>query len=220
MKIRREAAKGPALVHTAPPVAPGVILTVLALSASAMAGEEAPALVPKHLLNKPSVLYIRDGKQIVNAPPEDLAVARRYPAFQDKGKLQNGQRITIMTAKMVYGVGEEVRVIHVLEAPEAGHELYVMGPKPIQEEHLDGQLASPARAGDAYDGMVTKSPGVDFNYEISTYRFDKPGVHTIQWKGGGHPIQADLKLESNVLRITVTKQDTKPSRAGDAKRGG
>ena len=75
-----------------------------------------------------------------------------------------------------------------------------------QNEFVDGKLASPARTGLAvYNGRVMKSPGVDFNYEISSYTFDKPGEHTIEWKGGGHPIQADLKLESNVLRITVTE---------------
>lgn len=162
--------------------------------------------VPKYLLARPSELYVRDGDKIVNAPAEDISVARRYPEFQDKGELRKGQRITIMTAKTTYRLEEEVRVIHVLESPEAGHELHVMGPKQIQNEFVDGKLASPARTGLAvYNGRVMKSHGVDFNYEISSYTFDKPGEHTIEWKGGGHPIQADLKLESNVLRITVTE---------------
>ena len=69
-----------------------------------------------------------------------------------------------------------------------------MGPKQIQNEFVDGKLASPARTGLAvYNGRVMRGPGVDFNYEISSYTFDKPSKHTIQWKGGGHPIQADLK---------------------------
>ena len=53
------------------------------------------------------------------------------------------------------------------------------------------------------------TPGhIDFNYEVSLYAFDKPGEHTIQWKGGGHPIQGDLKPTSNVLRIKVMVQKT------------
>ena len=162
--------------------------------------------LPEYLVDRPTVLYVRDGDKIVNAPAADLTVAQRYPEFQDKGKLHKGQRITIMTAKMTYQVGEEVRVIHVLEAPKPGLELYVMGPKQIHDEFVDGKPASPARTGLAgYNGRVTKSPDVDFNYEISSYTFDKPGQHTIQWKGAGHPIQGNLDLESNLLRITVTK---------------
>ena len=162
--------------------------------------------LPEYLVDRPRVLYVRDEDTIVNAPAADLSVARRYPEFQDKGKLHKGQRITIMTAKMKYQVGEEVRVIHVLEAPKPELELYVMGPKQIHDEFVDGEPASPARTGLAvYSGRVTKSPDVDFNYEISSYTFDKPGQYTIQWKGAGHPIQGNLDLESNLLRITVTK---------------
>ncbi len=169
------------------------------------AAEKCADYVYEYLRHNPSLLA-RDGHDIVNAPAEDSAVAQQYPDFKDKGPVHKGQRITIMTAKTLYKVGEEVRVIHVLEAPGAGHKLYVMGPKPIENEFVDGKLASPERTGlAAYNGRVDDSPGVDFNYEVSTYTFDKPGVHTIQWRGGGHPIQGDLELESNVLRITVTE---------------
>ncbi len=174
------------------------------ISASATPKAQARAEIPKYLIDRPSELYARDGDKIVNAPAEDLAVARRYAEFPEKGKLSNGQRITIMTAKSTYRVGEEIRGIHILEAPEPGHEIHVMGPKPIENEFVDGKLASPERTGLAgYDGRVSKSPGVDFNYEVSTYVFNTSGEHTIQWKGGGHPIEGDLKLESNILRIMI-----------------
>jgi hypothetical protein len=52
---------------------------------------------------------------------------------------------------------------------------------------------------------VVQSPGIDFNYDVSTYKFVSPGVHTIQWKGGGHSSQGNLNLESNVLRIEITR---------------
>jgi hypothetical protein len=160
--------------------------------------------VPKYLQDKPSELYVRDGDKLVKAPQEDVVVARAYSEFSDKGEIHDGQRITIMTARTQYRIGEEIRVIHVLEAPVAGHKIYVMGPKMIQEEYVDGQLASAPSSGFySYDGLVIDSPGVDFNYEISIYKFTKPGTHLIQWKGGGHPIQGNLDLTSNVLHIDV-----------------
>ncbi len=165
--------------------------------------------MPKYLQDKPSELYIRQGDEFVKAPPEILAVARAYPEFQHKGEIHNGQRITIMTAKTQYQAGEEIAVIHVLEAPETGHQLWVMGPKAIQEEYVDGKLASPPRSPNYdYNGAVLDSPGVDFNYEITFYKFNKPGVHTIQWKGGEYHTLEDPGLVSNLLRIEVKEQST------------
>lgn len=162
--------------------------------------------IPKYLIDRPSELYARHGDKIVTAPAEDLAVARRYAEFPEKGKLSNGKCITIMVAKSTYRVGEKVRIIHVLEASEPGHKLYVMGPKPIENEFVNGKLAAPIRTGLAdYNGRVMDSPGVDFNYEVSTHTFDTPGEHAIQWKGGGHPIEGDLKLVSNALKVLVTE---------------
>jgi hypothetical protein len=40
----------------------------------------------------------------------------------------SGERLTILVAKTVYAVGEEVLVVHVHEATAPGAELYVMGP--------------------------------------------------------------------------------------------
>jgi len=38
---------------------------------------------------------------------------------------------------------------------------------------------------DPYRGVVVDRPIADFNYEITTYSFTEPGLHTIQWKGDG-----------------------------------
>ena len=152
----------------------------------------------------PTVLYERKGTEIVLAPAEDLALGRTYHSFKDKGPIVAGQRITILTKTNDYKVGEQIRVLHVLEAVKPGIEVYVMGPKTIYNEFVDGKLTSEKGPGAAvYDGAVMKGPWADFNYNISTYTFTQAGQHTIQWKGGGHPIQGDLGLTSNVVRLTV-----------------
>jgi len=157
--------------------------------------------------NLPTALYERKGSEIVEAPAEDLALAQTYHSFKNKGRVKNGQRITILTKSPRYLVGETVRVLHVLEAVKPGIEVYVMGPKPIFDEFVDGKLASPKSGGPAvYDGAVMKGPWADFHYDISTYTFTQSGKHTIQWKGGGHPIQGDLGLTSNVIHITVVEK--------------
>ncbi|MBN2493794.1 MAG: hypothetical protein JXR96_04315 [Deltaproteobacteria bacterium] len=158
--------------------------------------------VPGHLRHFPG-LYVRKGDRIADAPPADVAVARGYPLFAAKGPAKNGIRLTIMTAKLEVAVGEEVRVIHVLEAFEPGREVYVMGPKTVFEEYVDGELATQRYAGPGvYDGAVMKSPWADYNYEITSYRFSKPGRHTIQWRGGD-PSGESVGMQSNVLTISV-----------------
>ena len=171
---------------------------------SAHRSEAAPT--PSYLKGKPDALYARAGSKIVKAPPEDLAVARGYAAFPNKGALHGGRRITIMSAKREYRVGETVRVVHVLEALTPGYGIHVMGPKPVLEEYVNGKLVSPPRGGlTVYDGAVVASPGVDFNYEVSRHTFTAPGKYEIVWRGGGHPIEGDLKLRSNTLEISVVK---------------
>ena len=152
----------------------------------------------------PTALYERKGDKIIDAPQEDFELAKTYHSFKDKGKLVNGQHITIMTKKTQYKVGEPVRVLHILEAVESGVQVYVMGPKTIYNEYVDGQLVTENGPGLAvYDGAVIDRPIADFNYEITTYTFKEPGEHTIQWKGGGHPIQGSLDLESNIIRLHI-----------------
>ena len=76
-----------------------------------------------------------------------------------------------------------------------------MGPKRPPGEYVDGTLATGApEIPDypwvaTYDGVTLPSPAIDYNYEITSYRFDAPGTHAIQWRLG--------KLASNVITIRV-----------------
>jgi hypothetical protein len=165
---------------------------------SASAPEEP---LPPHLAQFPG-LYVRKGDQIVDAPPADVAVAKTYPRSKEKGPVVDGHRLTILAAKRRYRVGEEVRVIHVHEVVAAGDMVYVMGPKPIRGEMLDGKMATSMVLADGdpfvpeiYDGVTLQSPAVDYNWEITTYRFSAPGTHRIQWRLG--------KFDSNTLVIEV-----------------
>lgn len=155
----------------------------------------APAVIPDYL-KQPPELYARAGASIVPAPPGDQAVAATYARSAARGPLHDGARITILTERTTYKVGEEVRVIHVLEAPDPGRELYVMGPKAIYNEYVDGvDRTGPPPSPQVYDGRVLPSPGADFNYEVTTYTFAAPGPHRIQWRDGGR--------ESNVIELQV-----------------
>lgn len=202
------------------PCSRSLLALVLALSLLACAGRPATSRqqtdtgtteaqvsseqpIPPHLRNFPG-LSIRVGDAIHDAPEPDQAVARGYPAWPDKGPLTNGRRITIMTAKVSYGVNDEVRIIHVVETLNPQDELYVMGPKPVRGEYVGGVLvtepvppgSNPLEPEGEYDGMVLSGPAVDYNYDITTYRFDAPGQHEIQWRLG--------ELASNRLQMTIT----------------
>jgi hypothetical protein len=145
-------------------------------------------------------LFVREGDRLVPAAAEDEEVARRYPMFPDKGPIAGGYRITILTREGTCHAGDLIRVIHVCEAVTAGTRLYVMGPKPVYGEYVDGILSTAAPpigedllAPSSYDGRVANGPAVDFNYEITQYRFNKPGAHRLQWRPG--------ILVSNELKI-------------------
>jgi len=148
-------------------------------------------------------LYIRQGDEIVEAPEEDVVVAKAYPEWPDKGPVIDGLRLTIMTKKKTYPIDEEVRVIHVLEATMPGRKVHIMGPKEVFGEYVDGQLQGADIAADQrdaftsleYDGRVLDSPATDFNYEITTYFFTNPGIHRICWQPG--------RWKSNTLEIEV-----------------
>ena len=155
-----------------------------------------------HLHDVPEV-YVRVGDDIKPAPEADQKVARGYPTWPDKGPLTDGRRITIMTGRTTVAVNEPIRVVHVVETVKPDDELYIMGPKQVYGEYVDGKLVSAALPpGDdplippgLYDGTVVASPAADYNYDITTHRLDAPGMHEIQWKLG--------PLASNVLRIDV-----------------
>lgn len=146
-------------------------------------------------------LYVREGERIVEAPLADVAVARSYPQFNDKGGAIGGRRITILTESSRHLVGDEVRVIHVVDFTEHGQRAYVMGPKPVYGEYVNGQLMTdPVPEGDplvpmTYNGVTLPTPAVDYNFDITSYRFQEPGPWTIQWRLG--------PLHSNLLSITV-----------------
>lgn len=155
--------------------------------------------IPNHLRHWPGLFKWRDGV-VVEAPAVDVDVAKNYPWFADKGPLVSGMRLTVMSQKLRYRLGEEVRVVHVVEVVEPGRELYVVGPKPIYGECIDGVLVTPAPPDDVwepatYNGPTLPSPAVDYNYDITSYRFNRLGVHTIQWRIGN--------LRSNELAIEV-----------------
>ena len=163
------------------------------------------------LLNASAVGVAQALPMLIKAPGEDLELAGKYSAFPDKGILKNGQRITIMTKKTRYKTGETVRVLHALEAVGPAIQVYVMGPKKIYDEYVDGKLSSTAgKSPESYDGVVLDRPAVDFNYDVTTYAFSETGDHFIQWKGGGHPIQGPLGLESNIIKIRVTQDRPDP----------
>lgn len=152
----------------------------------------------------PTGLLERKGGKIVAAPAEDVALAKTYHAFKDKGALAGGQRITIMTHSTRYRVGEPVRVLHILEAVEAAKHVHLMGPKTVYDEYVDGKLVTPNGPGrDPYHGIVADRPIADFNYQITSYTFAEPGMHTIQWRGGGASVQGALGLESNLIRLEI-----------------
>ena len=151
----------------------------------------------------PTALYERKGDRIVDAPPGDFAVAQTYHAFPNKGPVKEGQRLTILTSKRHYGIGEPVRVIHVLESITPGNKVYVMGPKTMTDEYVDGKrVTAEGPLSEPYRGAVLDRPIADFNYEITIYTFTTAGRHTIQWKGyGGWGDQ--VHLDSNTITIEV-----------------
>lgn len=141
-------------------------------------------------------LYMRKGSEIIEALPEDIAVAKSYPAAKDKGKVVRGKRLSILTKKNRYQINEEIRVIHVMEVVEPGYKIFVMGPKVIYGEYVDGNLVTPEEAPEQiYDGLVLDSPDVDYNYDITSYRFFELGRHRIDWQMG--------ELRSNTLEFEI-----------------
>lgn len=154
--------------------------------------------IPEHLRKFPGLTVRADG-ELVRAPAADVEVAQSYVNFEPKGTVTNGLRLTILTRSKQVAVDEEVRVIHVFEAVGAGHDVMVMGPKPVIGEFLDGQRQANPEVSPVYDGPVLASPAVDYNYDITTYSFSTPGLHGIVWILDG--------LESNTLWIFVGRDE-------------
>ena len=159
----------------------------------------------KNYLERWPGLYIRKGNEILDAPEEDQKVARGYPQWPDKGPILDGKRITVMVKKKSYRVNEEIRILHVAEVTVPGREVFIMGPKLILGEQVDGKLVTephpegcePLNPPDCYNGRVLQSPALDYNYDITFYKFDRPGKHELQWVLG--------PLRSNILEVEVVK---------------
>src|SRR5215211_3464324 len=151
---------------------------------------------PEYLRRWPG-LYVREGDRIVEAPADDVAVAKTYPTFDDKGDIVDGRRITILTKSTTHQPGDQVRVLHVVEYTQPGFQVYVMGPKRVYGETVNGELVTDTVPDEdpfhpsEYSGVTLPSPAVDYNYEITSYSFQRPGVYRIQWQL--------RKLKSNLL---------------------
>lgn len=147
-------------------------------------------------------LYVQRGERLDPASDDDRRLVDSYPDWPDKGQVADGRRITIMPSATSCAPDEEVRIAHVFEAIEPGETVYIMGPKPIYGEYVDGELATapppnPQAPWDPglYAGATRPSPAVDANYEITAYQFAEPGEHIILWDLG--------LLRSNRLAIMV-----------------
>ncbi len=134
---------------------------------------------------------------------DDLALVDDYDQWGDKGPVVDGRRVSILSRRRVYTPDEPVRVVHVVEAVEPGHDVYAMGPKPVADEYVDDVRRGPTDdSTDAdpfvpldYDGRVIESPAVDTNYETTVHSFARPGVYEISWRPG--------RWRSNTLTIEV-----------------
>jgi hypothetical protein len=93
-------------------------------------------------------------------------------------------------------------VLHVHEVTVEGEQVFPMGPKPVRGELIDGKMVTATVLADVdpfqpevYDGAVLQSPAVDYNWEITSYRFSAAGARTLQWKVG--------RFTSNALVLQI-----------------
>ena len=153
---------------------------------------------------------------VASDPDRDLEeVLAAYADWVERGELYRGRRLTIMTADTTCQTNETVRVDHVLEAVTPGYDLYVMGPKPVFSEYINGKLqgagvtehdpADPFAPAE-YDGRVLTSPGIDANFAPTFYRFPRPGRYEICWQPGA--------WRSNTLVIVVAAPPSLPPPSG------
>ena len=131
-----------------------------------------------------------------------MDVAETSAGWRVMGPLFDGRRLTILAESTRLRRGETLVVRHVHEIDRPGEQLYVMGPKPIYGEELDGRVVTPpVPLGDhplvpgTYDGVVLDSPGIDVNFEATEYSFDDPGRHELRWRVDD--------LVSNTLEVEV-----------------
>jgi hypothetical protein len=150
-------------------------------------------------LSRRQVQRIRHLRDPVSAELDPDAAKAAYARWADKGPERDGWRLTVFTEQPVVSTGEHVVVFHAAEAT-TGHDVYVMGPKPVHGESVDGHPTTPPAteyelAPLDYDGKVLTGPATDVNFEPTRYTFDEPGIHVVTWEIGN--------LRSNELRIDV-----------------
>ena len=78
----------------------------------------------------------------------------------------------------------------------------LMGPEPICSEYVDGKLVDNkyCDGSRSVTGSIITHPVTNFNFDITTYRFNEPGEHTIRWKFRMH---GDTGLQSNLIDIHI-----------------
>ncbi len=147
-------------------------------------------------------LFTRLDGQIVPLPSPDGDLGANYKDWVDKGVPMAGRRLSIATLHAKYKVGETFHVIHVLETVSEDLDAYIMGPKEVFGEYLDGIPSSRAwTAGEdpftplEYDGRVVRGPYWDAHFIHTNYTFMRPGTHEIVWRLGG--------LQSNTLKVEI-----------------
>ena len=159
--------------------------------------------LPSHMSTSslPEIFMVENGVQIL-APPEVHAMRDSFATYPTRGRAREGCRLTIMAPKQTYERGEAVIVAHFVESVTSEKNLYLMGPKPVTGEYVDGHLATAPSSQEPepwvpsnYDGRVLKGPGIDAHFEATVYRFQDIGLHTIAWNPG--------KFKSNTLSIQV-----------------
>lgn len=119
----------------------------------------------------------------------DGDIVSGYEEFEDKGPVVEGYRLTILADRTSCRAGEVIRVAHVCESVTTDGRLFVMGPKPVFGEHVDGRLVTEPPPDvmnplepPFYDGRVVEGVGTDAGYEVTEHRFEDAGAHTIQWR--------------------------------------
>lgn len=135
-------------------------------------------------------LYERKGAELIEAPENDIKLAKTYPQWEKKGPEINGKRLTIMTEKLNYKTNENIRILHIVDYIFPGQDAFLMGPKKVYNEYVNDELTTEKLTTSAkdplipgfYDGIVAKSPIIDFNFDITTYKFSEKGIYKIQWK--------------------------------------
>lgn len=184
-----------------------IILLVLSVSGcqaqpenATMKNERPPSPQDGQIDSSPEPGY-KFATQTITEADKELARSL-YEDLAHKSE-ENAERIlAILTAQKVVAVDEPVRVFHLIEFMKKGAEIFIMGPKDIYGEFVNGHLASPkVPEGQMYpwmmlyDGPVLEGPGLDENFKVSVYRFSQPGRYEINWQFE--------EQRSNTLTITV-----------------